>query len=689
MSKPYVRVLLPVAAFLLTALSARAGMAPDETMKTLKLADGLEATLFASEPEIVNPVSIDVDSRGRVWLVEGANYRGARTIRPEGDRIVILEDVDGDGKAESVKVFAQDKSIFCPLGISVIGNKVYVAQSPKMLVYTIDASGDKPVGPPEVFLSGFSGVNHDHGLHAGMFGPDGRFYFNSGNSGLVGENYDKVGPEAEATGEIKNSKGEYVVDSTGSNPFPKGKTWRGKPKAGEGYKQGMAFRCNFDGTGFEVLGHNFRNNFEVTVDSFGTVWQSDNDDDGNQGVRINYVMEGGNFGYTGPSGWDPDIMRYPTQTRQEGHWHQRQPGIVPNLYNTGGGSPTGICVYEGELLPEKFRGALLHTNAGGQWYGYVGAFIPTAAAAGYKCELVELITSSDKFFKPDDVSVAPDGSVFVSDWYDGQSGGHGMTDKIPGKQQGRIYRLAPSGNKAQAKPKVDLETVPGQIAALCSPNNATRALGYMKLAGGGAPAEAALKELYKSNPNPRLRARALWILAQTADGKSVVTEALKDSNADIRVAALRAARLIKMDMISVGTQMLGDANYAVLREIALAMNYEPTEKAVPVLVALCDKIDPSAPESPVYDPKIRGKSREVLAEENKERLNRVVNRWFLEAVGIGAIGKEKEVLEAWQKDGKNKGDAKLAALIAWRMNKEIAPLPPKPAAEPKKEEPKK
>ncbi len=60
----------------------------------------------------------------------------------------------------------------------------------------------------------------------------------------------------------------------------------------------MVFRCNMDGSEFEVLGHNFRNNYEVAVDSFGTLWQSDNDDDGNKGVRINYVMEHGNFGYT-------------------------------------------------------------------------------------------------------------------------------------------------------------------------------------------------------------------------------------------------------------------------------------------------------------------------------------------------------------------------------------------------------
>ena len=74
--------------------------------------------------------------------------------------------------------------------------------------------------------------------------------------------------------------------------------------------------CNLDGSDLEVLGYNFRNNYMLTVDSFGTVWQSDNDDDGNQGVRINYVMEGGDFGYTGPKGssWARDMGLFPGQT---------------------------------------------------------------------------------------------------------------------------------------------------------------------------------------------------------------------------------------------------------------------------------------------------------------------------------------------------------------------------------------
>src|SRR5206468_3566326 len=210
----------------------------------------------------------------------------------------------------------------------------------------------------------------------------------------------------------------------------------GKPgtKAGTSdnvdYGDGMAFRMNPDGTDLEVLGNNFRNNYEVTVDSFGTVWQSDNDDDGNQGVRINYVMEGGNFGYKGPRGteWGRDKDIFPGQTRQEAHWHLRWPGVVPNLLHTGGGSPTGICVYEGDLLGQQYRGAIIHCDAGPN---VVRAYIPSPSSyapkglmtdeaekqaeasapdkgAAYKAKVIDLILATDTWFRPSDLCVAPD-----------------------------------------------------------------------------------------------------------------------------------------------------------------------------------------------------------------------------------------------------------------------------------------
>ncbi len=624
----------------------RTGMhAPEEVEKTFTLPSGLALTTWAREPSVVNPTCMDIDERGRVWVTQAVNYRKSK-LAPEGDRIVILEDTKGAGVCDSYKVFAQDKEILSPLGICVLGNKVYVAQAPKMLVYTIDASGDKPVGPPEVLFDGFGGVNSDHGLHSIMVGPDGRFYFNAGNSGCDGAR-------------IVNGKGEAVVDSSGSEVGGKGQKWRGGPRGGptQRYWQGMAFRCNPDGTGFETLGHNFRNNYEVAADSYGTAWQSDNDDDGNQGVRINYVMEGGNFGYVGAKGsaWARDQATYPGQTRQEAHWHQRDPGVVPNLLMTGGGSPCGICVYEGDLLPEPFRGALLHADAGPN---VVRAYTPSPAGAGYTCASTDFLKSSYTWVRPVDVCVGVDGAVFVADWTDAGVGGHATGDLDPATISGRIYRIAPAGNKP-AVPALDLSTAKGQVAALCSPNLARRYLGFQKLAAGGADAVAALQELWKS-PNPRLRARALWLLARVPEGRATLKQALQDEDVNLRVTALRAARQNKMDMIEIARQKLADPHPFVARELCLAMAYEPTPSALEILVALADKVQPL--------PAAAELASKDFAEQERLRQQHYVPRWYLEAFGIACTGRENEVLEAWQKSGKNK-DSKVAEAVLWRLKR--------------------
>jgi hypothetical protein len=152
----------------------------------------------------------------------------------------------------------------------------------------------------------------------------------------------------------------------------------------------MAFRCNLDGSEFETLGWNFRNKWELAVDSYGTIWQSDNDDDGNRGVRINYVMEYGNYGFkdemTGAS-WQTPRTNLEADLPQR-HWHLNDPGVVPNLLQTGNGSPTGICVYEGTLLPPQFRGALIHCDAGPN---IVRAYPVKKSGAGYTAEIVNIL----------------------------------------------------------------------------------------------------------------------------------------------------------------------------------------------------------------------------------------------------------------------------------------------------------
>jgi glucose/arabinose dehydrogenase len=117
---------------------------PDNALKGVKMVDGLTVSTFATEPMLINPTDIDVDAKGRVWVLEAYNYRPSITGNPthkEGDRIVILEDTNGDGKADISKVFYQGPEINAPLGISVLNNVVIVSQSPYVWKLT-DTDGD-------------------------------------------------------------------------------------------------------------------------------------------------------------------------------------------------------------------------------------------------------------------------------------------------------------------------------------------------------------------------------------------------------------------------------------------------------------------------------------------------------------------------------------------------------------------
>jgi putative membrane-bound dehydrogenase-like protein len=227
--------------------------------------------LFASEPLMLSPSSIDIDARGRVWVCEVVNYRSHKNDRAEGDRILIVEDADHDGKAEKATVFYQGHDCDSAHGICVLGNKALISCGDEVF-WLIDDNNDDKADRKEVMFTNIGGAQHDHGIHAFHFGPDGRLYFNFGNAGK--QLCDKAG---------KLITDIHGVKCSNQNNLP--------------YQEGMIFRCELDGSRVELLAWNFRNNWEVAVDSFGTMWQSDNDDDGNKGVRINYVMEFGNYGY--------------------------------------------------------------------------------------------------------------------------------------------------------------------------------------------------------------------------------------------------------------------------------------------------------------------------------------------------------------------------------------------------------
>jgi len=179
---------LALAAFNLIAANP-AGVGPDaarESVRRFTVAEGLEASLFASEPMVHNPTDMDIDERGRVWLTEGVNYRSTfqkwGILQPAGDRVVVLEDTNGDGAADKETVFYQDPSINAALGICVLGNKVIVSSSPNVFVMT-NTNGDCKADKRKLLFTVIKWPDHDHGVHSFDYGPNCNLYSNFCNQG--------------------------------------------------------------------------------------------------------------------------------------------------------------------------------------------------------------------------------------------------------------------------------------------------------------------------------------------------------------------------------------------------------------------------------------------------------------------------------------------------------------------------
>jgi putative membrane-bound dehydrogenase-like protein len=596
------------------------------------LPEGLEVKLWAKSPLFFNPTNMDIDYKGRVWVAEGRNYRGKKT-QPEGDRIVVVEDKDGNGHAESSHVFIQEKSFISPLGIAVVDNKVIVSQPPDLIVYTdVDRNlrFDENVDKREVLLTGFSGANHDHSLHSVTVGPNGQYYLNFGN------------------------KGAQVTDKEGwqlnAGSFYSMKNISGKPSSdGQVYLGGVAFRVNQDGTGMRPIGHNFRNSYEQSVSSLGDVFQNDNDDP--PASRTAWLMEYGNMGFTSKDGlrrWGSDKM--PGQTTQVAEWRQEDPGVVPAGDIYGGGSPTGIAFYENGIMEDNFKGYVISCEpARNVLFGYQpqtqGAGIalpqrdifltsnPNKNFAGADFARSGQINGLINLFRPSDVCIAPDGAIYVADWFDARVGGHGTKDM---GQTGAIYRIAPKDAKLSI-PSFDFSTIAGQIEALQNPSPNVREIGRSRLERAGKKAIPAVRKLL-SHSNDFIQGRAIWLLAKLGpDGLKIVESQLANQNPIIRVCAFRALRHENHCMLEHAGKLAMDSSPLVRREVALAMRYVPFEKARNILLDIAKGYDGQ-------------------------------DRYYVEAFGIGCTDKEEKIYSELKNSmGSQNYDPKYAGLV-WRLH---------------------
>jgi putative membrane-bound dehydrogenase-like protein len=458
---------------------------PAEAVAKMAIPEGFEVSIFASEPDIAEPIAFCFDDRGRMWVAENFNYRtrGKHTNDPVS-RIQILEDTDGDGVFDKKKTFT-DKLTFTS-GLACGFGGVFVG-SPPNLTFIPDADGDdKPDGPPEVLLNGW-GINDRHEtLNSFIWGPDGWLY---GCHGVFTQS--KVGKPG---------------DPVESRQFIDGGIWRYHPTAKK---------------------------FEIFARGLSNPWGFDFDDHG-QGFatccvipHLFHIVQGGVYhkqsrGHVNPHVYD-DIKTIRDHTHLSAHGGARfyLADAFPAPYNDR--SHLFMCnIHEHAVLTDVM------VPKGSSFIGKHGDdFMPT----------------NDLAWVGFSVEIGPEGGVYILDWHDTDVCGNAIN--FP--NSGRVYRIMPKGAKPIARPNLRALT-DAQLVGLQTHANDwyvrhARTLLQSRAAAGKldkAAVHGQLNKLFESAPTEPKRLRALWALQVTGGlDQDRLTALLDHKDAHVRSWAIQ------------------------------------------------------------------------------------------------------------------------------------------------------
>jgi len=407
------------------------GFGPAEAARRMTVPEGLEVRLVAAEPLVRQPVAIEFDDRGRLWVIQYLQYpnpaelkrvtvdRYSRTVYdripeppprgPKGaDRITILEDTDGDGRADHTHDFLAGLNLASGLAFGYGG--VFVLQVPYLLFYADRNGDDRPDGDPEVLLSGF-GMEDAHSVANSLtWGPDGWLY------GL---------------------QGSTVTAKVCGVEFQQG-VWRYHPRSKR----------------FELFCEGGGNMWGLDFDRHGQLFASTNVG----GFVMLHGVQGGyywkSFGKHGPL-HNPYTFGYFDHVRHEGL--------------SGGHVTVGGLFYEAGALPQIWRGRyiaadLLDHSVHGHEVTRMGS---TFAAR----QVGDVLQANDNWFAPSDLTLGPDGALYVTDWHDRRTA-HPDPDADWDRTNGRIFAITARGQKPIIERDCDLtaRTSDELVALLRHPN---------------------------------------------------------------------------------------------------------------------------------------------------------------------------------------------------------------------------
>ena len=468
---------------------------PQKAAASFKLPEGFKTTVFAAEPDVQNPIAMAWDHKGRMWVAENFTYaeRGKRFDLELRDRVIILEDKDHDGKAETRKVFSDNLQMLTSVEVGKDG--VWLMCPPQLLFVPDANHNDIPDSDPQVILDGFTVAQSNyHNLANGLrWGPDGWLYGRCGGScpgniGLPGT------PEAERV------------------PL-RGGIWRFHPTRKT----------------FEVLSHGTTNPWGHDWDEHGELFFINT-----VNGHLWHMIPGGHFDR--PFGRSANPLIYEPIQMHADHWHfdttgtwQKSRNGAANSFG-GGHAHIGMCIYQGSHLPTSWDGKLLTWNQHGrrlnveklerEGSGYVGKHESDALLSG------------DDWFRGLDIRTGPEGALYGLDWSDtGECHDHTGVHRT----SGRIYRFT---HGDPGKPELsDLINIDGEkLTRIIEHPNVwfhRRALTQIT----ATPELIATAQRLLKPPDIVIRLRALWTLH--AMDQHQLTWLLDETNEHVNSWSLR------------------------------------------------------------------------------------------------------------------------------------------------------
>src|SRR6266540_2136439 len=429
---------------------------PEEEQKSFHLPPGFEIQLFAAEPEILKPMNMAFDARGRLWVTVTQEYPyPVPTNRPGRDAIKILEDTNDDGRADKITTFADGLNI--PIGVYPCKNGC-VAWSIPDIWYFQDTDGDGKADKREVLFGPFDHTRDTHGNQASFRrGFDGWLYCTHGYNN---------------DSHVKGRDGNEVHLYSGNT-----------------------YRLRFDGSRIEQHTHGQVNPFGLAFDPLGNLFSSDCHSE-----PLYQLLAGGCY----PSFGKP---------------HDGL-GYAPNMMERIRGSTAidGVSIYADDLWPEEFHGNLFFGDVMASRVMRdrtveAGATLASKAAPDF-------VSTDDPWFRPVDTTLGPDGALYIADFYNRIIGHYEVPLAHPGRDRnsGRIWRVVHRGSDGKVKlhPPADFTKASANelIAALGHPNLPRRMLATDQLTDRiGKDAVPLIKRrLATTTPRPAFSAQSLWML---------------------------------------------------------------------------------------------------------------------------------------------------------------------------------